>query len=51
MSTPLLYKAYDSTLFKQEGEALIAHIANHLETTISGSNDTVIRQLHFSKLF
>ena len=42
MSTPLLYKAYDSTLFKQEGEALIAHIANHLETTISGSNDTVI---------
>lgn len=42
MSTPLLDKAYDSALFKKEGEVLVAQIANYLENTISGSNDSVI---------
>ena len=42
MSTPLLHKAYDSNLFKEEGEALIAQIAQHLEDTVSGSSNKVI---------
>ncbi len=43
MSTPLLHKAYDSALFKNEGEQLVSLLANYLHTTTTGSSDKVLR--------
>lgn len=37
MSTPLLHKAYDSGLFKEDATALITSLTQHLEQTISGN--------------
>ena len=43
MSTPLLHKAYDSALFKNEGEQLVSLLANYLHTTTTGGSDKVLR--------
>lgn len=43
MSTPLLHKAYDSTLFKSEGEQLVSLLADYLHTTTTGGSDKVLR--------
>lgn len=42
MSTPLLHKAYSSSLFKEEGEQLVGQIANYLSETTSGNSKKVI---------
>ncbi len=41
MSTPTLHKAYDSTLFKKQGEDLIEKLSNHLAQTTSGQSSTM----------
>ncbi|WP_405203368.1 pyridoxal phosphate-dependent decarboxylase family protein [Dokdonia sp. LLG6352-1] len=43
MSTSLLHKAYDSALFKSEGEQLVSLLANYLHTTTTGGSDKVLR--------
>ncbi|MFT5862916.1 MAG: L-2,4-diaminobutyrate decarboxylase [Flavobacteriales bacterium] len=43
MSTPLLHKAYDGSLFQKEGEDLVAQIAQHLDRTVSGTSSKVIQ--------
>ncbi len=42
MSTPLLHKAYDSTLFKEEGEQLVTLLSKYLSETTSMESDKVI---------
>lgn len=41
MSTPTLHKAYDSALFAQEGESLVALLATALSESINKQRDTV----------
>jgi L-2,4-diaminobutyrate decarboxylase len=43
MSTPLLHKAYDGSLFQKEGEDLVAQIARYLDQTVSGKSSKVIQ--------
>ncbi|WP_299761276.1 pyridoxal-dependent decarboxylase [uncultured Dokdonia sp.] len=43
MSTELLHKAYSGALFKEEGDDLIALLANHLKTTKEGTPSKVTR--------
>ena len=42
MSTSLLKKAYDSSLFKEEGTDLVNQIAQYLSNTTSGQSEKVI---------
>ena len=41
MSTPLLHKAYDGSLFQEEGNQLITLLSQHLNTVVPGTSDTV----------
>lgn len=41
MSTPTLQKAYDSSLFKKDGEALVALISEMLASAINGRSEKV----------
>lgn len=43
MSTPTLEKAYNSDLFKAQGQELISEIATYLSDTISGTSPAVIK--------
>ncbi len=42
MSTPLLYKAYNSQTFEKEGKELVDLLTQHLETTLAGTSEKVI---------
>lgn len=43
MSTPLLHKAYNGTLFQEEGVDLVAQIAQYLEQTTTGKSAQVTK--------